>query len=106
MTAKGWPGGWVGPLDGVTPGDGFVALGLARAQPVEVVAAGGAVVADAAAAGIPLDSAAAILAPALLRLSRIHPGRAAPKRTRRGQGHVSAHNSRINVQMIVPFFIQ
>ena len=67
--AKDWPFGWAGVLVvGVTPG-GFVALGIARAQPVEVVAAGGAVVADAAAAGIPLDSAAAILAPALLRLS-------------------------------------
>jgi hypothetical protein len=106
IDAKGWPAGWAGVLVvGVTPG-GFVALGVARAQPVEVVAAGGAVPAEAAVAVIPLDSAAAVLAPALLRLPRTHPDRAAPKRTRRGQGHVSAHNSRINVQMIVPFFVQ
>jgi hypothetical protein len=60
---------WVGVLVfGVTPGDGFVALGLAGAQPVEVVAAGGAVVAVAAAAVIPLDSAAPFLGPAPLRL--------------------------------------
>eukprot|EP01046_Picozoa_sp_COSAG06_P050206 COSAG06_NODE_7897_length_2338_cov_9.835194_2_plen_113_part_00 len=68
-TAKEWPAGWDGLLVvGVTPGDGFVALGLAGAQPVEVVAAGGAVVAGAAVAGIPLDSAAPFLGPAPLRL--------------------------------------
>jgi hypothetical protein len=67
--AKAWPGGWVGLLVvGATPGDGFVALGLAGAQPVEVVAAGGAVAAVAAAAFIPLDRAAPLLGPAPLRL--------------------------------------
>eukprot|EP01046_Picozoa_sp_COSAG06_P016217 COSAG06_NODE_1066_length_10841_cov_14.808806_13_plen_145_part_00 len=68
-TAKLWPVGWVGGLVvGVTPGDGFVALGLAGAQPVEVVAAGGVVVAPAASAVIPMDSAAPFLGPAPLRL--------------------------------------
>eukprot|EP01046_Picozoa_sp_COSAG06_P002395 COSAG06_NODE_84_length_25090_cov_20.561042_10_plen_237_part_00 len=68
-TAKDWPVGWDGPLvAAVIPGDGFVALGLAGAQPVEVVAAGGAVVAGGAAAVIPLDSAAPFLGPAPLRL--------------------------------------
>ena len=95
VTAKVWPVGWDGLLVvGVTPGDGFVALGLAGAQPVEVVAAGGAVVAPAAGvAVIPVDSAAALLAPTLLRLSRIHPDRAAPKRTRRGQRATFLHTT-------------
>ena len=69
IVAKGWPPGWAGLLVvGVTTGDGFVALGLAGAQPVEVVAAGGAVPAVVAAAVIPLDSAAPFLGPAPLRL--------------------------------------
>eukprot|EP01046_Picozoa_sp_COSAG06_P012006 COSAG06_NODE_692_length_13043_cov_369.439509_17_plen_338_part_00 len=69
IQAKGWPGGWLDVLvEGGTPGDGFVALGLAGAQPVEVVAAGGVVVAGGALAGIPLDSAAPFLGPAPLRL--------------------------------------
>eukprot|EP01046_Picozoa_sp_COSAG06_P035767 COSAG06_NODE_3878_length_4809_cov_166.836306_5_plen_154_part_00 len=69
ITAKGWPVGWAGDLEvGVTPGDGFVALGLAGAQPVEVVAAGGLVPAVVAAAVIPLDRAAPFLGPAPLRL--------------------------------------
>eukprot|EP01046_Picozoa_sp_COSAG06_P022110 COSAG06_NODE_1693_length_8701_cov_80.626133_13_plen_148_part_00 len=69
ITAKPWPVGWAGVLVlGVTPGDGFVALGLAGAQPVEVVAAGGLVVAVVAVADIPLDSAAPFPGPAPLRL--------------------------------------
>ena len=70
--AKPWPEGWADELvEGVAPGDGFVALGLAGAQPVEVVAAGGvvdAVVAVGIPAGIPLDGAAPLLGPAPLRL--------------------------------------
>jgi hypothetical protein len=66
--AKVWPVGWGGELVvGVIP-SGFVALGLAGAQPVEVVAAGGAVAAVAAVAVIPLGSAAPFLGPAPLRL--------------------------------------
>ena len=75
ILAKEWPGGRVDVLvGGVAPGDGFVALGLAGAQPVEVVAAGGVVAAVGAAlsrgtaAVIPLDSAAPFLGPAPLRL--------------------------------------
>ena len=84
--AKAWPVGWVGGLvEGVTPG-GFVALGIAGAQPVEVVAAGGEVVAVVVliAAGIPRYRAAAILAPALLRLARTH----TKHRRRSGQSHL------------------
>jgi hypothetical protein len=69
--AKMLPPGWADRLVlGATLGDGFVVLGLARAQSVEVVAAGGTVVADvgAAAAVIPMDSAAPFLGPTPLRL--------------------------------------
>ena len=69
-TAKLWPAGWVGVLVlDVTPGlDGFVALGLTRGQPVEVVVAGDVVVAIVAAAAIPLDNTAPFLGPAPLSL--------------------------------------
>ena len=70
IITKDWPAGWVDVLvPGVIP-SGFVALGLAGAQPVEVVAAGGVVVAPAVAgvAVIPLDRAAPFLGPAPLRL--------------------------------------
>jgi hypothetical protein len=68
--AKAWPAGWGGVLVvGVTPGlDGFVALGLTRGQPVEVVVAGDVVVAIVAAAAIPLDNTAPFLGPAPLSL--------------------------------------
>eukprot|EP01046_Picozoa_sp_COSAG06_P057126 COSAG06_NODE_11034_length_1578_cov_2.325896_1_plen_165_part_00 len=73
IVAKPLPVGWLDVLvlGGTVedrPGHGFVALGLAGAQPVEVVAAGGAVEAAVGEAVIPLDSAAPFLGPAPLRL--------------------------------------
>eukprot|EP01046_Picozoa_sp_COSAG06_P043966 COSAG06_NODE_5847_length_3247_cov_8.564485_2_plen_141_part_00 len=88
-TAKAWPPGWVGELvAGATPGDGFVALGLAGAQPVEVVAAGGVVDAEVAVAAIPLDGAAPFLGPAPLRLGT------KAEAAREARGGVSAPHGR------------
>jgi hypothetical protein len=70
IIAKLWPVVWIDDLD-VIPGGilgGYVALGIARAQPVEVVAYGGAVFAAVVVAGIRLDSTASCRRPAPLRL--------------------------------------